>query len=121
MFVIDASALLAFALGERGADEVEAAMVSGATCSAANWSEVAQKVMASGANWDLVAALFDSYHLSIEPVTRHDAESAALRWRRGEGLSLADRLCIVLGRRLDADVLTADSAWGDGDRIRQIR
>jgi PIN domain nuclease of toxin-antitoxin system len=40
---------------------------------------------------------------------------------RGAGLSLADRLCLALGDRLDADVLTADQAWGAGERIKQIR
>jgi PIN domain nuclease of toxin-antitoxin system len=34
---------------------------------------------------------------------------------------LADRLCLALGERLDADVWTADQAWGMGTRIRQIR
>jgi hypothetical protein len=33
--------------GEAGADVVEEALVAGATCGAANWSEVAQRVHAS--------------------------------------------------------------------------
>jgi len=37
------------------------------------------------------------------------------------GLSLADRLCLALGERLDAEVLTADRSWGSGGRIQQIR
>ena len=43
------------------------------------------------------------------------------RWVPGEGLSLADRLCLGLGERLDAAVLTADKSWGDTGRIVQIR
>ena len=39
----------------------------------------------------------------------------------GEGLSLADRLCLALGDRLDADLSTADQAWGTAGRIRQVR
>ena len=54
-------------------------------------------------------------------MTAADAEWAARRWVRGEGLSLADRLCMALGDRLDAEVWTADQAWGTGERIRQIR
>ena len=50
-----------------------------------------------------------------------DAEWAARRWVRGEGLSLADRLCMALGERLEAPVLTADKAWGTDNRIIQIR
>jgi PIN domain nuclease of toxin-antitoxin system len=40
---------------------------------------------------------------------------------RGEGLSLADRLCLALAARVDAEVLTADTGWGPDDRVRQLR
>jgi PIN domain nuclease of toxin-antitoxin system len=119
--VLDASAVLAFVQGEDGSDVVEDAMSDGATCGAANWSEVAQKVLAAGRDWDLVRALLESYEIRVEPVTVDDAEWAAHRWRRGEGLSLADRLCLAVAGRLDADVLTADSTWGSKGRVRQIR
>lgn len=119
--VLDASALLAFAQGELGSDVVETTLVSSARCGAANWSEVAQKIRASGRDWTLVRALLESYALEVEPVTADDAEWAATRWVRGEDLSLADRLCLALGERLDCTVLTADASWGTSDRIRQIR
>ena len=95
--VLDSSAILAFVQGEAGADEVEAALRDAAVCGAANWSEVAQKVMGAGRDWDLVRALLDSYGVVVEPVHAEDAEWAARRWVRGEGLSLADRLCLALG------------------------
>lgn len=119
--VLDASALLAFLQDEPGGDVVEDALVEGALCGAANWSEVAQRVLAAGRDWELVRALLASYDLVVEPVSAEDGEWAALRWRRGEGLSLADRLCLALGEREGADVLAADGAWGDGGRVRQIR
>ncbi len=119
--VVDASALLAFVQGEPGSDAVEAALEDGAACGAANWSEVAQKVIAADRDWPLVRALLDSYGIEIEPVVAEDAEWAARRWRFGEGLSLADRLCLALAERLDDDVLTADTTWGTTGRIRQIR
>jgi PIN domain nuclease of toxin-antitoxin system len=121
MNVLDASALLILLQGERGAAEVEQALEHGGACGAANWSEVAQKIRAHGRNWDLSRALLASYGLQVEPVTADDAEWAARRWAPGQGLSLADRLCLALGDRLDADVLTADQAWGTTGRIRQIR
>jgi len=62
-----------------------------------------------------------SYDITIEAVTPDDAELAAQLWRRGDGLSLADRLCHALGERLDADILTADTEWGSVAGIRQIR
>jgi PIN domain nuclease of toxin-antitoxin system len=119
--VLDASALLAFLQDEPGAAAVEEALGQGARCSAANWSEVAQRVLGSDRDWDLVRALLASYDLAVEPVTADDAEWAARRWRRGEGLSLADRLCLALGERNDAPVLTADRSWGHQGRVRQIR
>lgn len=121
MNVFDASALLTFLQGERGATEVEQALKDGGVCGAANWSEVAQKVRAHGRNWDLSRALLASHGIQVETVTTDDAEWAARRWTPGEGLSLADRLCLALGERLDADVLTADQAWGSAGRIHQIR
>lgn len=119
--VLDASALLAFLQGEPGADVVETAMENAAVCGAANWSEIAQKIHAADRDWDLVKALLMSYDLQVEPFTSADAELAVQRWRRGEGRSLADRLCLALGERLDADILTADAHWGTANRIRQIR
>ena len=121
MNVFDASALLAFLLGESGASTVERELAADGHCGAANWSEVAQKVLAHGRDWDLVKALLLSYELEIADVTATDAEWAAHRWRRGEGLSVADRLCLALGERLDAAVWTADTGWESNERIKQIR
>ena len=119
--VLDASAILAFVQDEDGADVVETALAGHPRCGAANWSEVAQKVLANGRDWDLVRALLISYEIRIEPVVLEDAEWAARRWKRGEGLSLADRLCLALAERADSDVLTADDTWGSAGRVQQIR
>ncbi len=121
MNVMDASALLCFLLGEDGAAAVEEGMEVGAVCGAANWSEVAQKVRGAERDWRLARSLLLSYGLTVEPVTESDAEWAARRWARGEGLSLADRLCLALGERTEGVVLTADRSWGEQGRIRQIR
>lgn len=119
--VLDASAILAFVQGEAGAELVEAALLESARCGAANWSEVAQKVLAAGRDWDLVRALLESYGLQLEPVVVDDAEQAARSWQSGRGLSLADRLCLALADRVDEPVLSADLAWGVEGRVRQIR
>jgi PIN domain nuclease of toxin-antitoxin system len=118
---VDASVLLAFAQGEQGATQAEALLEKGARCGAANWSEVAQKIRAAGRDWDLVRALLLSYDLTIEAVIEDDAERAARRWSKGEGLSLADRLCLALGERLDIEVWTADTSWGSTGRVHQLR
>ena len=121
MTVLDASAILAFLQDEPGSEVVESALADDPVCSAANWAEVAQKIIAAGRDWDLVRALLDSYGVRVEPVDREDAEWAARRWKRGEGLSLADRLCLALAERCNTDVLTADTGWGSTGRVRQIR
>lgn len=130
--VLDASAILAFVQDEKGADQVEELLEAGTSltarsteaevfCGAANWSEVAQKIHAAGRSWPTVQALLASYEIRVEPVLQEDGEWAASRWRQREGLSLADRLCLALGERLDGVIMTADSSWGSGDRIKQIR
>ena len=120
MSVLDASAVLAFLQGELGADVVEAEL-AGAVIGAASWSEIAQKVHSRGADWTIAASVLESYGIRIEPVTRADAEAAALLWSADSGLSLGERLCLALGQRLGEQVLTADHAWGTGERVRQIR
>lgn len=121
MSVLDSSAILAFVQDEDGADVVELALGDDPCCGAANWSEVAQKVLAANRDWDLVRALLMSYEVRIEPVSGIDAEWAARRWRRGDGLSLADRLCLALADRLDSEAFSADTSWGSGGRVHQIR
>lgn len=122
-FVLDASAVLAYLQNETGAGVVESAMLHGdAVCGAANWSEVSQQLLAKGHDFATISGFLLGHQLvDIVPVTRDDAEWAARRYVRGEGLSLADRLCMALGHRLQSVVLTADTAWGSSQQIRQIR
>jgi ribonuclease VapC len=119
--VLDASAILAFLKGEDGADVVEEHLADDPRCGAANWAEVAQKIRGAGRDWSVSRALLASYGMVVEDVTESDAEWAATRWRQGEGLSLADRLCLSLAHRLHAPALTADAAWGQQELIHQIR
>lgn len=119
--VLDASALLAYLTGEPGVDVVEAALVDGAVCSAVNWSEMCQKVAAAGGDPALASALLVGSGVATVDATTADAERAAALWRRGSGLSLADRFCLALTERLGAVALTADRAWGESATVRQIR
>lgn len=120
MNLFDASALLCFLGGEAGTEIVEAQLARGGACSAANWSETAQKVSQRGGDWQLARALLLGYGLVVEPVTMVDAESAAGLWATNPSLSLGDRLCLAQAARLDAVVWTADLAWGSSESIRQI-
>lgn len=120
MIVLDASAVLVYVQGERGSDRVEEALPK-AVLGAANWSEVLQKVRARNGDPAIVRTLLLSYGMRIEPVTPSDAEQAAALWQRGSGLSLGDRLCLALARRLGVTTLTADRAWGESETVIQIR
>lgn len=121
MRVVDASALLAYLQDETGAALVEEHLLAGAAVSAANWSEVAQKVLSRGLDWAVARALLDSFGMEVVPVGAEDAEGAARLWEVRPSLSLADRLCLALAARLGATALTADRAWGEGDGVEQIR
>jgi hypothetical protein len=75
---------------------------------------VAQKVIDAAGDWDLAKALLESYEFGVEAVVAEDGEWAARRWRRGEGLSLGDRLCLALGERLDQDATAYDKGHIEG-------
>lgn len=110
--VVDASVVLAWLQDEPGADEAETMLMEG-VIGAANWSEVLQKARQHGAPVGIVGRLLASFGLAVAEVTVEDADLAADLWRQGSGLSLADRLCLALGRRMGLAVATADAAWVD--------
>ena len=114
--VVDASALLAFLLGETGADVVEAAVETSAV-STVNWSEVCQRALARGVDTRGLRTDVEALGIAIEPFTAEDAERAADLWAstRSAGLSLGDRACLALALRLDVMAVTADRAWLDLD------
>jgi ribonuclease VapC len=129
--IVDASALLAYLRDEPGADVVADAVATGAVISTVSLGEVLSRVVDRGADAARVAremtdrGLLDGA-IAVEPFTTADAiEVARLRpLTRDLGLSLGDRACLALARRLDAPVLTADSAWSRLDlplELRQIR
>ena len=121
--VLDASALLALINEERGARVVNNAIANGAAISVVNWIEVLSKLAEEGENPEAVSVEITAANpvetaIKIEPVTAEDAiEAARLRpLTKDKGLSLADRACLALGRRLSVPVLTADREWtGLGD------
>ena len=119
MTVLDASAALAFLQGELGSDVVREHL-SGAVMGAANLAEVLSK-MGGSIESSLAEAVLAANGVRIEPVTVNDARIAARLREASSSLSLGDRLCLALADRMDEAVLTADRAWGAGNRIVQIR
>ena len=116
--VLDASALLAHLNDEDGASEVRKAMQAGAAISVANWIEVLSKLAERGEDPGLAAAEMRGAELvgqviAIEPITDDDCIAIA-RLRpatKAQGLSLADRACLVLAERLGVPALTTDGEW----------
>jgi ribonuclease VapC len=123
--VLDASALLALLHSEPGAEIVEEA-VEEAAISAVNWAEVYQRWLARGVDVTDLRADLEALGMQIVPFIVEDAEQAAELWSltRQHGLSLGDRACLGLARRLGLPALTADRAWLDissGVDVQAIR
>lgn len=129
--VLDASALLAYLRDEPGADAVADAVADGAAISTVNLGEVFSRVADRGADPARVSREMTDRGLlegaiTVEPFTSADAvEIGRLRpLTRPHGLSLGDRACLALARRLELPAITADTAWANLDlevELRQIR
>lgn len=116
--VLDASSLLAVVFDEPGSDRVERAIGRGAIISLINWAEVLSRMTEDGeeirsavSRVQALAAALGS--LTVVPLEeRHAVEAARLRpLTKHLGLSLADRVCLAVGRLRRLPVLTTDRAW----------
>jgi ribonuclease VapC len=107
--VLDASALLAVLLQERGADVVEH-RVAGAAISTVNYSEVLKKAVEKGGTLEGAASVVRSLQMEIIPFEEWNARDAARLYptTKDKGLSFADRACLSLAMDLDAPLYTAD-------------
>jgi len=123
--VIDSSVLLAILLQESGS-EVAITLSAGASISAVNLAEVASRIVDKGAAPEIVGNAVEALSIVVASFGGDDALTAgALRNEtRQVGLSLGDRACLALARRLGAIVYTADRRWAELDlglRIELIR
>jgi ribonuclease VapC len=128
---LDASALLALLQNEPGAEIVEDAIADGATISTVNLAEALSTMARKGADPATALATMTERGviggaITVEPFTLADAvEAARLRPLTAKaGLSLGDRSCLALARRLGTPALTADQSWRGIDlpvEIRSIR
>ena len=123
--VLDASAVLAFVYAEDGAEDVEQ-LLEAATISTVNWSETLTKILAQGGDPDRLGGQVLALGPQIEPFTSADAEYAAKLYplTSTRGLSLGDRACLAVAKRLEATVVTADQAWAElnhGIEVRLVR
>ncbi len=123
--VLDASAVLAFVNREPGAASVEDAM-SVSAISTVNLAEVVTRLVDWGIPIDDTRTLMADMRMEVadfdEDLAYRTGDFRTATRRRG--LSLGDRACLALARRLDVPVLTADRRWADVDvgvEVRLIR
>lgn len=126
MIVLDASAVIAWLRRERGAEQVDAAWQDEPVISAVNFAEVLSKVSERGGDVRAAARDLRIEGLRVEPYGDEDAVvTAELRLpTQAQGLSLGDRACLALARRLGVPALTADKRWAHvsaGVTIQVIR
>lgn len=125
--VLDASAIVALLRSERGADIVES-YLDGAAVTTINIAEVGDGFSKRGEPIDDLPVWLDALGLEIIPADLDLALGASSLFitTREAGLSLGDRFCLSLARRLNRVALTADRSWADiakaaGVEVKLIR
>lgn len=113
---IDASALLALLFAEPGAETVADAIAADAAISAVNLSEVATVLVRHDQDAETILSPVCE-QLAVEAFTDGDALAAAALYQKtaSKGLSLGDRSCLALAKRLGATAVTAERAWTELD------
>ncbi|MFM6243923.1 MAG: PIN domain-containing protein [Dolichospermum sp.] len=118
--VLDASAFLAYLRDEPGAEVVENALINGCYISIINWVEVLSKIVDLGESpEEIIKRLRDEGLLqnSLEIIACNEEDAITIaKFRvltKSAGLSLGDRACLALGKRLNLPVLTADKVWSN--------
>ena len=112
--VLDASAILALLKGERGASKVAGVIADASVC-AVNQAEVISHFVHLGAPLEDIRAMLGALPYIVVPA------DDALAWEAGSlrsmtasaGLSLGDRFCLALAKRLGVATYTANKAWRD--------
>jgi len=115
--VLDASAVLALLFNEPGADTVAEHIAAGATMSTVNLSEVATILIRHGRDPDTVLDPLQA-QVDILAFTDSDAIATAQLYPlvSAKGLSLGDRACLALARRLNAPAVSTAARPRCGSR-----
>ncbi len=110
--MLDASALLALLFDEPGGEMVERGLAASAI-SAVNLSEVMHKSLERGVGVESLRDDLEALGVDVLAFDGDAAEEAAnLRLATSAaGLSLGDRACLALARKLDLPAVTADRTW----------
>ena len=122
--VLDASALLALAHGERGYELVEEIIQSKQTVvSSVNIAEVGAKLIDNGLPETQLLRILQQFQVDIVDFNIEQAvRSASIRpLTRSFGLSLGDRACLSLAQLMGGCVVTADRVWSDVEDLLKVK
>lgn len=110
--VLDTSALLAMLLGEAGGELVVPVLAESAM-STVNLAEVVGYYARKGASERDIQLVLGGLPIERIPLDDDLATKTGLLLplTKSAGLSLGDRACIALARRMGVKVMTADRAW----------
>jgi ribonuclease VapC len=125
--ILDASAVLAFLLREPGQDRVMEVLLTEPRMSTVSFAEVVTRYVLRG-RASQGERLRDELPVVFVPVDEDLAVQAALMAivTKPLGLSLGDRICLALARRVGLPALTAERSWLDvagplGVKVEVIR
>jgi ribonuclease VapC len=110
--ILDASALLALLLNEPGGEKVRAELPD-AVITTVNLSEVVAHYARNGVSESDIHQVLDPLPFERRPFD-HDLAfecGAMISVTQSAGLSLGDRACLALAKRMALRALTADRSW----------
>jgi len=109
--VLDTSALLAMILGEPGGERVASVLRESAMTSV-NYAEAATHFSRAGSSEDDIRFVLDVpvQWIDFDRELAFDTAMLLPKTQRA-GLSLGDRACLALARRLQVKAITADRIW----------
>ena len=112
---LDTSAIMAFLRDDVGADTVASMLEDRAIVSTVNVQELIASLVSKGMAPEDARLAVRSLNLEGRDLTWDLAERAAelVEWTKPFGLSLGDRSCLALARRLDMPAVTADRIWSN--------
>ncbi len=110
--VVDASAVIALILGEPGARRIEG-IIADCAITTVNLAETVGYFARNGAAEPAIREMLDALRLEtvlFDPELAYVA-GVLLPVTREAGLSLGDRACLALARRLSVRAITTDRSW----------